>query len=138
MAFPILSCIRGEVDEQVWRFLLTGGVALENPHPNPFPQWLSEKSWGEIVRASELKNLKGWMKGKKIRLLHVPVTAIHYGHSLPQTLVPSGKSFMILLLHMRPSFLSLGRQNFVGWTGTSSPLPPRLTHLCPHPSMLSW
>lgn len=50
----------------MWRFLLTGGVALENPHPNPFPQWLSEKSWGEIVRASELKNLKGWMKGKKI------------------------------------------------------------------------
>lgn len=52
---------RKEVDEDVWRFLLTGGVALENPHPNPHPQWLSEKSWGEVVRASELPNLKGWM-----------------------------------------------------------------------------
>ena len=53
---------RGEVDEQVWRFLLTGGVALENPHPNPFPHWLSEKSWGEVVRASELPNNKDWFK----------------------------------------------------------------------------
>ena len=45
--------------------MLTGGVALDNPHPNPFPQWLIEKSWGEIVRASELSHLKGWFKGKK-------------------------------------------------------------------------
>ena len=51
------------MDEQVWRFFLTGGVALENPHPNPFPHWLGEKSWGEIVRASELPNIKGWFKG---------------------------------------------------------------------------
>ena len=58
--------LRGEVDEQAWRFLLTGGVALENPHPNPFPHWLSEKSWGEVVRASELPNMKGWFKGTYI------------------------------------------------------------------------
>jgi hypothetical protein len=60
-------CFRGEVDEQVWRFLLTGGVALENPHPNPFPHWLGEKSWGEVVRASELPNMKGWFKGTHIK-----------------------------------------------------------------------
>ena len=63
----ICSVPRGEVDEQVWRFLLTGGVALENPHPNPFPQWLTDKSWGEIVRASDLENLKGLMKGEWCR-----------------------------------------------------------------------
>ena len=57
----ITACCRGEVDDAVWRFLLTGGVALENPHPNPFPDWLSEKSWGEIVRASSLPKLKGLM-----------------------------------------------------------------------------
>lgn len=48
----------------MWRFLLTGGVALDNPHPNPFPQWLGDKSWGEVVRASELTYLKGWFKGQ--------------------------------------------------------------------------
>ncbi|XP_028395151.1 dynein heavy chain 3, axonemal-like isoform X1 [Dendronephthya gigantea] len=50
---------RGDIDDQVWRFLLTGGVALENPYPNPCPDWLIEKSWSEIVRASDLTNLKG-------------------------------------------------------------------------------
>ena len=46
----------------MWRFLLTGGVALDNPHPNPASEWLSDKSWSEIVRASALPNLKGYME----------------------------------------------------------------------------
>ncbi|KAJ0065373.1 hypothetical protein NL108_007570 [Boleophthalmus pectinirostris] len=50
---------KGKVDDGVWRFLLTGGIALDNPHPNPAPEWLSDKSWSEIVRASKLPNLKG-------------------------------------------------------------------------------
>lgn len=67
LLFSFILCIgilkgKGEVDEDTWRFLLTGGVALENPHPNPFPQWLSDKSWGEIVRASDLPRFKGLMK----------------------------------------------------------------------------
>ena len=69
LLFSILLCIgllkgRGEVEDESWRFLLTGGVALENLHPNPFPSWLSDKSWGEIVRASNLPELKGLMNGK--------------------------------------------------------------------------
>jgi len=54
------------VDDSVWRFLLTGGVALHNPHHNPAPYWLSDKSWSEIVRASHLPMLDGFMK----RILH--------------------------------------------------------------------
>lgn len=42
---------------------------MENPHPNPFPHWLSEKSWGEVVRASDLPNMKGWFKGAYILIL---------------------------------------------------------------------
>ena len=52
---------RNEVDDGVWRFLLTGGVALENPHVNPAPDWMSDKSWSEIVRASELPALNNFM-----------------------------------------------------------------------------
>uniref|UniRef100_A0A8D2M3G4 Dynein axonemal heavy chain 3 n=1 Tax=Zonotrichia albicollis TaxID=44394 RepID=A0A8D2M3G4_ZONAL len=53
---------KGQIDDAVWRFLLTGGVALDNPHPNPAPDWLSNKSWAEIVRASCLTNLQGLME----------------------------------------------------------------------------
>ncbi|XP_042197106.1 dynein axonemal heavy chain 3 [Callorhinchus milii] len=53
---------KGNIDEDLWHFLLTGGVALDNPHPNPAPEWLSDKSWSEIVRASNMKNLKGFME----------------------------------------------------------------------------
>ncbi|XP_030740234.2 dynein axonemal heavy chain 3 [Echinops telfairi] len=50
---------RKQINEDIWYFLLTGGVALDNPYPNPAPDWLSEKAWSEIVRASSLSKLKG-------------------------------------------------------------------------------
>lgn len=53
---------KGCIDDQVWRFLLTGGIALDNPYPNPAPGWLSDKCWSEIVRASKLPNLKGFFE----------------------------------------------------------------------------
>uniref|UniRef100_A0A8B9NVE3 Dynein axonemal heavy chain 3 n=1 Tax=Apteryx owenii TaxID=8824 RepID=A0A8B9NVE3_APTOW len=53
---------KDQIDDEVWRFLLTGGVALDNPHPNPAPEWLSDKSWAELVRASCLTNLQGLME----------------------------------------------------------------------------
>ncbi|KAK0140700.1 Dynein heavy chain 3, axonemal [Merluccius polli] len=53
---------KGRVDDGVWRFLLTGGVALDNPHSNPAPEWLSDKCWSEIVRASKLENLEGFFE----------------------------------------------------------------------------
>lgn len=49
-----LMASRGEIEDTEWRFLLTGGVALDNPHPNPAPEWLSDKSWSEITRANDL------------------------------------------------------------------------------------
>lgn len=35
-------------------FVILGGVALDNPFSNPAPEWLSQKSWSEIIRASQL------------------------------------------------------------------------------------
>ncbi|XP_074179212.1 dynein axonemal heavy chain 3 [Rhinolophus sinicus] len=51
-----------QMDEAVWYFLLTGGVALDNPFPNPAPDWLSEKAWAEVVLASALPQLRGLME----------------------------------------------------------------------------
>ena len=52
----------GKIDEQEWRFFLTGGVALGNKFPNPAPDWLTDKSWAEIVRCSNLSAFHGLTK----------------------------------------------------------------------------
>ena len=59
--FLILILCRGEIDDSEWRFLLTGGVALENPFPNPASDWLSDKSWAEVVRVSQLPSFDDFM-----------------------------------------------------------------------------
>ncbi|CRK99186.1 CLUMA_CG012500, isoform A [Clunio marinus] len=63
LVFSFSLCIgiliaRGTMDEKFISFFLTDGVGLNNPHPNPASDWLTEKSWNEIVRASSLEELK--------------------------------------------------------------------------------
>lgn len=59
LVFSFVMCLgimksKGRIDDSLLIFFLTGGVGLDNPHPNPAPSWLSDKSWAEIVRASNL------------------------------------------------------------------------------------
>lgn len=54
------------MDEVEWRFLLTGGVGLDNPHANPAPDWLPATAWDQICRAdNDLLNFKGLKKSFK-------------------------------------------------------------------------
>lgn len=62
LIFSFVLCIglmraENKVEEDLWVFLLTGGIALKNPHKNPAPSWLSEKSWSEVVRSTPLTGL---------------------------------------------------------------------------------
>ncbi|XP_050529641.1 dynein axonemal heavy chain 3 isoform X2 [Daktulosphaira vitifoliae] len=47
-------------------FFLTGGIGLKNPHPNPAPEWLTDKSWAEVVRASQLPGLNNLFESIKL------------------------------------------------------------------------
>ena len=49
---------RGEIDQGDWFFLLTGGIGMDNPHPNPAPDWLSGKNWDAVCRLSGLPSKK--------------------------------------------------------------------------------
>ncbi|XP_051969464.1 dynein axonemal heavy chain 3 [Xyrauchen texanus] len=108
---------KGQVDDVVWRFLLTGGVALENPYPNPAPEWLSDKSWSEVVRASELPHLEGLFEHV---LENITLWKHIYDASHPQEEQLSGKwqtlvgmDRMVVLRCFRPDKLVLAVQQFI-------------------------
>ncbi len=43
------------------RFMLTGGVAMGDlPLVNPAPDWISDRMWGEVCRASALPTVAVW------------------------------------------------------------------------------
>lgn len=58
------------VDSSEWYFLLTGGVAMENPHKNPAAEWLSDKQWGEFCRVSDIAAFKGKTAVTRDRFTH--------------------------------------------------------------------
>ncbi|XP_063446016.1 dynein axonemal heavy chain 3-like isoform X5 [Mytilus trossulus] len=108
---------KGRVDDTIWRFLLTGGVALENPHTNPAPVWLSDKAWGEIVRASSLPNHKGFFKHV---MDNIGQWKPLYDSSTPQEFklpspfnVLTGLDKMIVLRCFRPDKIVPAVQDFI-------------------------
>ncbi|XP_030626002.1 dynein heavy chain 3, axonemal [Chanos chanos] len=108
---------KGQVDDLVWRFLLTGGIALDNPHPNPAPDWLSDKAWSEIVRASELPKLQGLFEHVQ---MNVPKWKGIYDSSRPheehlpdQWRLLVGLDRMVVLRCFRPDKLVPAVQDFI-------------------------
>ncbi|XP_065826535.1 dynein axonemal heavy chain 3-like isoform X2 [Oscarella lobularis] len=105
---------RNKVLDDHWRFLLTGGVALDNPNPNPYPEWLSDKSWGEIVRASALPGLHGLYQEFSSKWKEVYDSAEPQFAKYPKPWdVLSGLERMILLRCLRPDKIVPATQEFI-------------------------
>lgn len=61
LLFAFLLCIKikmnqNAIDLSEWHFLLAGGTTKAAEIPNPAPEWLSEKSWNEILSLAVLPN----------------------------------------------------------------------------------
>nr|CAD7573553.1 unnamed protein product [Timema californicum] len=114
---PLRLYAQNKLDEDTWQFLLTGGVALDNPYPNPDPTWLGDKSWAEIVRASGLKNLNGL---KEEVNSNITAWKEYYDDPNPQDLSPpppfdqaGGLDKLVILRSLRPDKVVPAVQGFI-------------------------
>ncbi|EDO45806.1 predicted protein [Nematostella vectensis] len=122
LLFSFLLCVNilmhdGEVCRDEWRFLLTGGVGLDNPHSNP-ASWLPSRSWDEICRLDDMSKFKGFRQ-KFPRTLEGWKKI--YDSNEPQTMPLPGEweekfdffQKMVLLRCLRPDKITPCVQNFV-------------------------
>ena len=65
----LLTCklleMKGDLIYEEFRFFLTGGISLGGEMPQAPADWISEKSWGEIIRLDDLPNFKGFLENFK-------------------------------------------------------------------------
>ncbi|EAS00969.2 dynein heavy chain (macronuclear) [Tetrahymena thermophila SB210] len=113
---------RHELDNEHWRFFMTGGISLDENLP-PQPQdaaWISAKSWAEIVRLSALKHFDNFYKN-----FYAPEKLAHFkkifDSSSPQT-VPLPAELdskfdefhkLMILRTIRPDKIIPAVQNFI-------------------------
>jgi dynein heavy chain len=68
----LLTCklleMRGELNFEEFRFFLTGGISMGGELPPAPAQWLSEKSWGEILRLEDMPAFAGFVEHFKKRV----------------------------------------------------------------------
>eukprot|EP01022_Parablepharisma_sp_SALTPOND_P023040 TRINITY_DN476_c0_g1_i1.p1 TRINITY_DN476_c0_g1~~TRINITY_DN476_c0_g1_i1.p1 ORF type:complete len:4333 (+),score=667.47 TRINITY_DN476_c0_g1_i1:7842-20840(+) len=57
-----LEELQGKINAEEFRFLLTGGIALDEKYGTPPASWVSTKAWGEICRLSRLPSFEGFSK----------------------------------------------------------------------------
>ncbi|XP_037073998.1 dynein heavy chain 3, axonemal-like [Pollicipes pollicipes] len=108
--FSCLLCVgimkgRGAQWRSSGGFFLTGGIALDNPYPNPASGWLTDKAWDEILqqavpgRGAHAARLEG-----HLRL--VGAQEARYPGAWDEK---TGLARMLLLRSMRPDKLTPGR-----------------------------
>ena len=123
LLFSFLLCsrlmdFRGTLAAEDYRFLLTGGIALdEKLPPKPEADWVSDKAWGEIVRLGNIESFKGFASKFAENIGHWSKI---YSSPQPQKepLPDHCSAFswfqkLVVLRSVRPDKLILGIQEFV-------------------------
>lgn len=118
------------LDEKVYLFLVTGGVAVENKLSNPAPNWLDRKSWDNICLTDQLPAFAGF---KESFTRHTSDWKRYYDyenpqeHNIPRPWDSSLNDFskLIVMKLIRPDKLlvAISRyiQNLIGKQFTSPP-----------------
>lgn len=157
LVFSFSLCIgilaaRGEMDESLLSFFLTGGFTFVNNQPNPAPEWLTEKSWNEIVRVGNLiplknfhenfvANLEQWKEfydqpNPEDATLPKPFDTVHDFEALvilkvirPDKIVNASKKFIVK--HLGQDFVEPPSFDLAASFGDSSPTTPLVFILSP-------
>jgi len=124
LLFSFLLCVRlmefrGTLDGEEYRFLLTGGISLDEKLPEkPHAAWLSDKAWGEIVRLGALDNFKSFSvdfvkKISEFEVLYNSTTP--HKETLPEPYETSFSAFhkLLLMRSIRPDKLIPAIQDFI-------------------------
>ncbi|XP_046404632.1 dynein axonemal heavy chain 3 [Ischnura elegans] len=119
---------KGLLPEEAWAFFLTGGVALENPYPNPDHSWLTDKSWTEVVKASSVKGLEEFRLSLS---KHTAEWKEFYSSPSPQTATfpepykgISGLMKLVILKSLRPDKIVPAVQDFISLNMSKSFIEP--------------
>jgi dynein heavy chain len=67
LIFSLLLTIKlmemnGELITDEWRFFLTGGISLGGELPEAPSEWVAGKSWGELLRLSDIPTFEGFLE----------------------------------------------------------------------------
>ncbi|KAG2500939.1 hypothetical protein HYH03_000764 [Edaphochlamys debaryana] len=69
-AFTLAASIQvaaGKLAPELMRFMVTGALSMDNPHPNPSPAWLSDQAWSHLC---ELQGVAEAFAGLRDSLAH--------------------------------------------------------------------
>lgn len=124
LVFSFLLCFailkgQNDINMEEWKFLLTGGIALDKDMPaNPDSAWLTDKSWTEICRLSNLPAFQGFAASFKedIRQWKMIFDSTDpYEERLPGSWNSSLNSFqrLLVLRCLRPDKVTNASQRFV-------------------------
>ncbi|KAG2427037.1 hypothetical protein HYH02_014682 [Chlamydomonas schloesseri] len=64
-AFSLAASIHvaaGKLAPEAVRFMVTGALSMDNPHPNPSPAWLSDQSWSHLCELEAVAEAFGGLR----------------------------------------------------------------------------